>query len=697
MKSKEYWQQRAEKNILNSEKNAMETAKRVEKLYKETMKAIESEVNRFYARFARKQDLSLAEVKKLLNPDELKSFKEQAELYYKEAYEKNWETAYTKKMRLLSARAYMSRLEELKVNIYHELQRVYQYELEQFTDGLEKQYSETFERTMYDYQSGIGYGASFTMPNTAAIQKALNTNFMNENYIKGVWRDRDALVKILDEEIPRAFTLGENPNKTADRIRVKLDPHFKERRDGGRTLRSKCQRIARTAFNHIANESSFEATTELNKSMNLGIEEYQYLATLDSRTSPQCREMDGKKFPLSEKEVGVNFPPLHNWCYDDKTEVYTSEGWKLFKDCKDDELYLSMNPENENISFMPAVRKVQYQYDGEMIKFKNRTFNLLVTPDHMMIKKYMKKDGSGKFKFETAEKIGKSSAIPRGCKWEGTSPEHGYIGGYKIDIETYLKFMAWYLSDGSTTKTGKNSYRVKIAQETHFEYMWEQLQNLPFKITKTDCAINAYDYEVGREMSVYGKCNEKFIPDFIKSLSPELIKIFLEAYSIADGTVKKGRQWKGGKFEDTYTFFTTSKRLADDLGELILKAGARPSFFLHKTKGVAVKHHNGVYVGNYDTWVINWCNRVWSYLENIEKTKEEYSGMVYCVELPKWHTLYVRRNGKCCWCGNCRSTYTMVLDDEEITERIAKDKTGKYYYVPSNMTYKEWQEKYNSE
>ena len=325
MKSKEYWEQRAEQNILNSEKNAMETAKRVEKLYKETMKAIESEINRFYARFALKQDLSLAEVKKLLDPDELKSFKEQAEEYYKEAYENNWETAYTKKMRLLSARAYMSRLEELKFNIYHELQRLYQYELEQFTDGLEKQYSESFERTMYDYQSGIGYGSAFTMPNTDAIQKALNTKFMAENYSGRIWNDRDSLVRILDEEIPRAFTLGENPNKTAKRIQEKIEPRFKERRRGDRTLTSKCQRIARTEFNHIANEASYEATTELNKSMSLGIEEYQYLATLDYRTSEICRSLDLKKFPLKEKQVGVNFPPAHISCRSTYTMVIDEE------------------------------------------------------------------------------------------------------------------------------------------------------------------------------------------------------------------------------------------------------------------------------------------------------------------------------------------------------------------------------------
>lgn len=44
---------------------------------------------------------------------------------------------------------------------------------------------------------------------------------------------------------------------------------------------------------------------------------------------------------------------------------------------------------------------------------------------------------------------------------------------------------------------------------------------------------------------------------------------------------------------------------------------------------------------------------------------------------------------------NCRTTTVPYFDDEyNITERAARDENGKTYYVPSNMTYKEWQEKF---
>ena len=45
-----------------------------------------------------------------------------------------------------------------------------------------------------------------------------------------------------------------------------------------------------------------------------GIDEYTYLATLDLKTSEICRRLDGKTFLLSERQEGVNYPPMHPNC-----------------------------------------------------------------------------------------------------------------------------------------------------------------------------------------------------------------------------------------------------------------------------------------------------------------------------------------------------------------------------------------------
>ena len=57
---------------------------------------------------------------------------------------------------------------------------------------------------------------------------------------------------------------------------------------------------------------------------------------------------------------------------------------------------------------------------------------------------------------------------------------------------------------------------------------------------------------------------------------------------------------------------------------------------------------------------------------------EEWNGRnVYCVELPKNHTLYVRRNGKAVWCGNTRTYHRMVCGIEEAGFQI-RDKIDEF-------------------
>jgi SPP1 gp7 family putative phage head morphogenesis protein len=64
--------------------------------------------------------------------------------------------------------------------------------------------------------------------------------------------------------------------------------------------------LVRTSINQVANSASmavYEANQDVSK-------EYQYVATLDSLTSPICRALDGQKFPYGQGPT----PPQHFGC-----------------------------------------------------------------------------------------------------------------------------------------------------------------------------------------------------------------------------------------------------------------------------------------------------------------------------------------------------------------------------------------------
>ncbi|KYG90374.1 hypothetical protein A0U40_18230 [[Bacillus] sp. KCTC 13219] len=65
----------------------------------------------------------------------------------------------------------------------------------------------------------------------------------------------------------------------------------------------------------------------------LGADRYQFLATLDLRTSDICASLDGKKFATKDKQAGVNCPPMHPNCRSTTIPVveYDAEEVRLAK------------------------------------------------------------------------------------------------------------------------------------------------------------------------------------------------------------------------------------------------------------------------------------------------------------------------------------------------------------------------------
>ena len=151
-----------------------------------------------------------------------------------------------------------------------------------------------------------------------------------------------------------------------------------------------------------------------------------------------------------------------------------------------------------------------------------------------------------------------------------------------------------------------------------------------------------------------GKSNEKYIPIEIKELSVPYLNIFLSAFCEGDGTIKKGIVWDGYKCKDQRIFFTSSKKLADDLGELILKTQNTPSYKFKEPIEVYDRKRNKSYKQNQGIWVITETRNKHMYRPNANEKPIHYSGKIYDVELEKNHTLFVRRDGKVLVSGNCR-------------------------------------------
>lgn len=355
---------------------------------------------------------------------------------------------------------------------------------------------------------------------------------------------------------------------------------------------------------------------------------------------------------------------VHPFCYDDKVEVLTNKGWKFFKDLDKTELFLSINPETGEGEYVPAVAWINQYYEGDMVYRKSKCFDLANTPNHVHVgRKHGQKHISLVNESDIKDNFSFLSHIP---SWKGIDTPFIVIDNKKYDTNLFCEFLGYYLSEGSFTEWGDKNRtiprrRVNISQKKSeakekiikccralFKNVIVTKERIEFNLNKEN------DKDLIHIIRSFGHAHEKYVPDFIKELSPKYIKIFLDAFLLGDGTVHRGVLYDGYQCKPQRIYSTSSVKLKDDLGELLLKVGKCPSF---KNRGKSIYHckkQKKDYLAGYDQWNVAELNSKYRYGKVMKKEIKPYKGFIYDVELEKNHTLVVRRNDNVCVSGNCR-------------------------------------------
>ena len=378
--------------------------------------------------------------------------------------------------------------------------------------------------------------------------------------------------------------------------------------------------------------------------------------------SERCSHWQGKLYSLDGTygtENGTPYQPIENAvnvidkygnvnglfgynCFDDQTEVFTDKGWRLFRDLDGSEKIYTLSPETRETEWQKPLRYFKQWHDGEMIWLHNKRTDIMCTPNHDLLY-FTQKDK--RLRFKRAENFTTATFLYAGQEWQGNEPQSVTLGGEEVDAELYCKFMAYYLADGSK----HSATSVKIAQRDNDD-MFAELRHLPFKTWHDKNKIVIHSKALAAELAQYGTATAKYVPPIIKTFSRRLIREFIEAYLRTDGytstTIKAN-----GKISHHKSLFTTSKRMADDLCELALKAGYRPKIDCRQDAGKSIVFRNGEYTINNNLFVIHLNQQV--NITHLKKEKVPYRGFIYCLEVPN-HTLLVKRNGRIVWCGNCR-------------------------------------------
>lgn len=308
MKNKEYWNRRYlmdKAMIINDVEHYL--AGKQKEIYAAAGKEIQQQIDQFYTRYAKENQVSLAAARAMVGRAELGKVDWERWTSYSQktdelpgdvvAAMERCHMEYEQMINAMSKKGSISRLQMLQVEIDRTLLNLYDANQYNIYDLLSEEYENVYYKSLYNTQQCIGYGSNFAALNKRAIDTAILHQYPRGNYSERIY----AHSKKLSAEIRKSLTVGmitgENLDKMARRVQKRLEVSF-----------ANAKRLVRTETAYTYEQATRKAYEEC------GIERYEYLATLDRRTSAACRALDGKKFAVKDAMPGKNYPPMHPNC-----------------------------------------------------------------------------------------------------------------------------------------------------------------------------------------------------------------------------------------------------------------------------------------------------------------------------------------------------------------------------------------------
>lgn len=299
-RSGEYWRKRTELIEDTLHNKGVEYYRTLHDQYRQAARKTEQEVSVLYSRLAKNNGISMTEAKRLLTTYELEEFRWNVDQYIKFGRENAINGQWMKQLENASLRYRISRLEAMKIQMQHHAEMLFAHEADGMTKMLTEMYTEGYYRTAHMIETGFGVKHSFAKLDKRKIDKVIGKPWAadGKNFSQRIWQNhRPQLVNDLHTGLTQAIIRGDAPDELIQYISKKYD-----------VAASKAGNLVMTESAYFGSVSQQDCYGEL------GVDEQQFCATLDTRTSEQCRSMDLKIIKSSDIEIGVNAPPLHCRC-----------------------------------------------------------------------------------------------------------------------------------------------------------------------------------------------------------------------------------------------------------------------------------------------------------------------------------------------------------------------------------------------
>ena len=297
MQHEEYWSRRFNQLLETQLEKSDEYYSNIQEQYRKAIENIEKDIARWYMRYAEKNKITFQEARKLLQKGELAEFKLTVEEYI--AKGESLDPAWKQQLESASVRVHVSRLEALKLQMQHQAELALQGQAEGLSQLAQEIYTDTYYKTAFEIQKGLGVGFDFAQLDTNLVNKLLSKPWAadGKNFSERIWSNKTQLTNELENSLAQSIIRGQSPQKLITDISKRFE-----------VSKYKAGRLIMTESAFFASASQRDCFTEL------GVEKYEIVSTLDNRTSETCRNMDGKVLDMKDYRPGATAPPFHANC-----------------------------------------------------------------------------------------------------------------------------------------------------------------------------------------------------------------------------------------------------------------------------------------------------------------------------------------------------------------------------------------------
>lgn len=302
-KSADYWKERFENIEKASNAYGQDTYRKIEPAFEKAEKEIQTEIEKWYGRIAKNNNISIEEARKFLSSEELKEFKWDVKQYIKYGEENGLNQQWMRELENASAKYHISRLEALKLRTQHAAEVAFGNELDEIDKMARKVFSEDYYHSIYEVQKGFNLGWEIGQIDERKLEKIISKPWTTDNktFKDRIWTSKNKMVSELHQQMTRMTVLGKAPDEAIKEMSKYVSKDFKN----AKYVAGRLVMTEQAYFHSVAQQEAFNE---------LDVEEFEVVATLDSHTSEICQEMDGLHKPMKEYEVGVTAPPFHVFC-----------------------------------------------------------------------------------------------------------------------------------------------------------------------------------------------------------------------------------------------------------------------------------------------------------------------------------------------------------------------------------------------